>query len=505
MPPYNGSGTFLRIYDWTDDAANAIPITASRMDGDSDGFATGLSTAITKDGQTTVTANLPMSNFKHTGVGTGSSRTDYADVASSQDQTYLWGGTSGGTGNAQTIGTTPVTAAYVSGQTYRFKAGNANTAAATLAVNGLTAKAIQVATAALVGGEIASGSVVEVVYDGTQFQLISVSGAVAQITTGLFGNGTVSLPSIAFASDTDTGIYRIGANNIGVTANGAKVLDVSTTGLAVTGTLNSSGDITTSSNVTVGNNITTGDAEINIGQGRSGNGNSLIDLIGDTTYSGFGLRIIRNATGANAQTDIQHRGTGEIAITAIDAGSISLNTNSMLRLSVSSAGAAQFTGTLGVTGASTLAAVGATDITASGFVSAATVTGAQVATKAQMETATATDVIVTPGRQQNHPMHPKCGAAFDGVGAATISAQSGITSITRDSAGRYTVVPTVAFSSDTAMWLTGSATNLSNNKGRSIGLDTANTTASSIKIIVRDAADDASDADSICFTLFGDQ
>lgn len=40
------------------------------------------------------------------------------------------------------------------------------------------------------------------------------------------GNGTVSLPSVAFASDTDTGIYRIGANNLGVAAGGAKVLDI---------------------------------------------------------------------------------------------------------------------------------------------------------------------------------------------------------------------------------------------------------------------------------------
>lgn len=51
------------------------------------------------------------------------------------------------------------------------------------------------------------------------------------------GNGTVALPSLAFGSDTDTGIYRIGANNLGVAANGAKVLDVGTTGLAVTGLL----------------------------------------------------------------------------------------------------------------------------------------------------------------------------------------------------------------------------------------------------------------------------
>lgn len=50
-------------------------------------------------------------------------------------------------------------------------------------------------------------------------------------------DGAVSLPAYSFAADPDTGIYRIGANNIGVAVNGAKVLDVSTTGLGLTGAL----------------------------------------------------------------------------------------------------------------------------------------------------------------------------------------------------------------------------------------------------------------------------
>lgn len=50
-------------------------------------------------------------------------------------------------------------------------------------------------------------------------------------------NGTVSLPSLTFGSDTDSGLYRIGANNIGIAVNGAKVGDVGTTGIAVTGLL----------------------------------------------------------------------------------------------------------------------------------------------------------------------------------------------------------------------------------------------------------------------------
>lgn len=55
-------------------------------------------------------------------------------------------------------------------------------------------------------------------------------------------NGSVSSPAVTFASDTDTGMYRIGANNIGVGVNGAKVLDVSTTGLNVVGAVQQNGD-----------------------------------------------------------------------------------------------------------------------------------------------------------------------------------------------------------------------------------------------------------------------
>ena len=45
-------------------------------------------------------------------------------------------------------------------------------------------------------------------------------------------NGTVALPAITFASDLDTGIYRIGANNIGVSVAGANALDISATALS---------------------------------------------------------------------------------------------------------------------------------------------------------------------------------------------------------------------------------------------------------------------------------
>jgi len=48
-------------------------------------------------------------------------------------------------------------------------------------------------------------------------------------------SGSVSLPSYSFSGDSNSGIYRIGANNLAVACDGAKVLDIATTGLTVTG------------------------------------------------------------------------------------------------------------------------------------------------------------------------------------------------------------------------------------------------------------------------------
>jgi hypothetical protein len=55
---------------------------------------------------------------------------------------------------------------------------------------------------------------------------------------GKFGDGTVTAPGIRFSDDLDTGLYRIGSNNLGISAGGTKIVDVSSSGITVTGTIN---------------------------------------------------------------------------------------------------------------------------------------------------------------------------------------------------------------------------------------------------------------------------
>lgn len=67
----------------------------------------------------------------------GDARTDLATVAKVQDSSFIYGGTSGGTANAQTLACTPAITAYAAGQVFVFLAGATNTGAPTINVNGV--------------------------------------------------------------------------------------------------------------------------------------------------------------------------------------------------------------------------------------------------------------------------------------------------------------------------------------------------------------------------------
>lgn len=125
--PFNGSGTFTRDYVWVNDKIAGTPITASRVDDDSDDFASGLSSVITKDGQTTLTANIPFSNFKITGLGNGSARNDSIALGQVQDNQFLYLGTTSGSDDAYTLAPSPTITAYATTQQFTVKIHATNT------------------------------------------------------------------------------------------------------------------------------------------------------------------------------------------------------------------------------------------------------------------------------------------------------------------------------------------------------------------------------------------
>lgn len=84
--PYNGTGTFNLTYNWENDAANGIDITASRFDTqEGDMAANGLSICITRDGQGVPTTDIPWGGNKITGIKNGTNAQDavaYGQVTS---------------------------------------------------------------------------------------------------------------------------------------------------------------------------------------------------------------------------------------------------------------------------------------------------------------------------------------------------------------------------------------------------------------------------------------
>jgi len=212
MGAFNGTGTFVRTYDWTTDDDNGINIEASRMDTEDDGFATGLSNCITKDGQTIISANIPMNSKKFTGLTNGSARTDSIALGQVQDNTYEYLGENGGVADAYTWTPSPAITAYAAGQTWLVKigAGDGNTTASTANISAVGSRAIEKsdgagATTALESGDMIAGSIYKLVDNGTALVLQNPEKPYLNAT-----NITNITPSIL---DTDA------VNNLGIAAS----------------------------------------------------------------------------------------------------------------------------------------------------------------------------------------------------------------------------------------------------------------------------------------------
>jgi hypothetical protein len=78
--------------------------------------------------------------------------------------------------------------------------------------------------------------------------------------------------------------------------------------------------------------------QVTIGQGRTGDGFAYVDLVGDTTYSDYGLRIIRGNGGANTTSTIVSRGNGEFQIKTEESAPIVFYTSATDRGRITGAG-----------------------------------------------------------------------------------------------------------------------------------------------------------------------
>ena len=220
--PYNGSGTFApppANYP----AVALTPITSANRNAVDADFATGLTTAITKDGQTTVTANIPLGGYKLTGVGAATARTDAASLASLQDGTGVYVATVGGTVDVVTLTVTPAITAYAAGQTFRFVAAGANTTNVTVNISSLGAKALtKNGATALVANDIASGTMVEMTYDGTRF-ITNSANAGALVSSFSAGTTGLTPSSATVGAITLAGTLAVANGGTGITSFGTGI------------------------------------------------------------------------------------------------------------------------------------------------------------------------------------------------------------------------------------------------------------------------------------------
>lgn len=135
----------------------------------------GLSNCITKDGQQTVTANIPFNNNRLVTVGNGVAASDAATVGQIQSGSAVTLTGLSGTGDAITANSAPAITAYAVGQSFIYIPTSTNTVYnPTINISTVGAKTITQSNGnGLWSGALAVGTPYEITYDGTNFRVMS--------------------------------------------------------------------------------------------------------------------------------------------------------------------------------------------------------------------------------------------------------------------------------------------------------------------------------------------
>jgi hypothetical protein len=185
---YNGSGTF-QINTTGQPVVTGTVISSTAFNALTADLATGLSTAITKDGQTATTARIPFAAGINSSLATDSSSTSTGSII-----------TAGGIGVAK--------AAYI-GTTLNVASTTTLTGVATLTANPVLSAGTANGVTYLNGSKsLTSGSAIT--FDGTNFATTGTASASKLIPTG--------------SSVTGNGLYLPAANALGLSTNGTNAV-----------------------------------------------------------------------------------------------------------------------------------------------------------------------------------------------------------------------------------------------------------------------------------------
>jgi hypothetical protein len=250
--PFNGNGVFNRIMNWVNDAANSIPITASRTDTDSNDIAQGLTNCVTRDGQSPPLADLPMGGFKFTNVANAAANNQWVALGQAN---LLYLSLGGGTLTGGLTGTT-------------------------VTMTGLITTTGNVAGAAVSAtGNVSAG--------GTVLSALTFSATISNVVLSTNGAGSVLLRPNGSASSSGQTSVDSGGNMI--------VFGSVTSGGAVT----SSGAFASSTaNVVLASNGASGGVLLRPNGAGSSTGQVVIDSAGGLTLNGS--KVLSKITVSNA-------------------------------------------------------------------------------------------------------------------------------------------------------------------------------------------------------------
>jgi len=166
--PFDGSGNFDRVHNFSADASAGIQAQAVRFDAELDGIATGLENCQTLTGETTPTADSPMGGFKHKAVAVATSTDNYlrADQSSNQVGIYVRDKNTGVTGTI-TASAAVFPTVFTDGQrvTVKVSADGSAVAPRAIIINGLSANILDNRGSALPASKMLKDGIFELVYD----------------------------------------------------------------------------------------------------------------------------------------------------------------------------------------------------------------------------------------------------------------------------------------------------------------------------------------------------
>lgn len=166
---------------------------------------------------------------------------------------------------------------------------------------------------------------------------------VSNLDTLQTGDGTVSEPAFGFTSDTNTGMYRVGADNLGLAVGGSKIVDVNSGGLSAT-------------TITVTNLISTAvgftGATADLTGAITANSGAFTETV---TADGFSGTYLTGTLGTAAQTNVTS--VGDLTSLAVGGGYSSTGCDLTSVGNINCAGNAAFGGDAVITGTTTAGTV----------------------------------------------------------------------------------------------------------------------------------------------------